>query len=193
VKPLAASLEFEMPKTKNAVNVGDEAVKNATGKTWPEWFAVLDKEGAAKLDHKGIVAILSKKHKVGPWWQQMVTVGYEQARGLRVKHQTATGYSVSASRTLPASSRAVFDAWNDVRQRRRWLADPLTIRKSTPGRSLRITWGDGKTNVDVMLFGKGTGKAQVAVEHSKLKTAAEVKRMKQYWTDALNRLKELLE
>jgi len=43
-------------------------------------LAILDKAGAKKMDHKQIVAYLSEQHQVGPWWQQMVTVGYEQAR-----------------------------------------------------------------------------------------------------------------
>ena len=34
------------------------------------------------MNHKQIVALLYAKHNVGPWWQQMVTVTYEQARGL---------------------------------------------------------------------------------------------------------------
>jgi uncharacterized protein YndB with AHSA1/START domain len=182
-----------MPQGKNAVKVGDEAVRAATGKTWPEWFKTLDQDGAARLDHKGIVALVGRNHGVGPWWQQMVTVGFEQERGLRQKHETAQGFSVSASRTLNVDEAAIFEMWNDARQRRRWLPDPLTVRKATPGRSLRVTWGDGRTNVDVMLYPKGKGKAQVSVQHDKLNNAAEAKRMKKYWADALDRLKEILE
>jgi len=177
---------------KRALNVGDEAVKNATGKTWPEWFKALDKEGAAKLDHKGIVAIVGRKYGVGSWWQQMVTVAYEQERGLRQKHETALGYSVSASRTLPVSTSEIFAAWNDTRRRRRWLTDALTIRNATANKSLRITWSDGNTNVEVMLYPKGPGKSQVSVQHNKLKNAADAKRMKRFWSYALDRLKDVL-
>jgi uncharacterized protein YndB with AHSA1/START domain len=182
-----------MAKSKNATKLSDEAVKAATGMTWPEWYKVLDKDGAARLNHQGIVALVGKKHRVGPWWQQMVTVGYEQARGLRVKHQTASGYSVSASRTLPVSPRVLFAAWNDPRRRRRWLPERLTIRKATPGRSMRITWGDGKTDVDVMFYPKGPDKTQVAVEHRKLANSKAAKQMKASWGAALDRLKGILE
>lgn len=41
--------ENDMPKA--ALKVGDEAVKKATGKAWPEWFKLLDKAGAKKLPH----------------------------------------------------------------------------------------------------------------------------------------------
>src|SRR5216117_1433710 len=81
--------------------MSDAAVVRATGKKWAEWFAILDKAGAKKLTHQQIVAVLAKKHGLAPWWQQMVTVTYEQARGLRKVHERPDGYSISRSKTLP--------------------------------------------------------------------------------------------
>lgn len=86
--------------TKKSTRMSDEAVQAKTGKNWEAWFKILDKAGAQKMNHKEIVAYLNQKHYVGPWWQQMVTVAYEQARGLREKHETATGYS---KKTPPVS------------------------------------------------------------------------------------------
>jgi hypothetical protein len=78
--------------------------------------------------------------------------------------------------------------------RNRWLPKAsLTIRKATSQKSLRITWEDDKSNVDVGLFPKGDGKCQVAIGHMKLKDARASTRMKQYWTDALVQLQNLLE
>ena len=182
-----------MAEVKNPGGISDDAVKAATGKTWPQWCAVLDKQGAAKLDHKGIVAIVAGGFGIGPWWQQMVTVGYEQARGLREKHEKVSGFSVSASRTFPVAAAIVFKAWTDARKRRRWLPDPLTIRKATPDRSVRIVWGDGKTKVDVMFYPKGDAKTQMSVQHDKLKDAKAAKKMKQFWAAAMERLKATLE
>jgi uncharacterized protein YndB with AHSA1/START domain len=174
--------------------ISSDAVKAKTGKTWAEWLRVLDAEGAKEMDHKEIVAVLSKKHGIGPWWQQMVTVGYEQARGKRVKHQTAAGFSISRSKTLTAAPSVVFAAWNDTKKRGRWLADPgVTIRKAITGRSLRITWIDGATSVEVMFYEKGEGKTQLSVQHSKLASAAAGARMKKYWGDQLEKLQAMVE
>src|SRR5690349_7072560 len=126
-----------MPKPPVKPSMSDEAVAAKTGKRWDEWFQILDKAGAAKLDHKQIVALLSEQHGVGPWWRQMVTVTYEQARGLRAKHETTEGFQVSASRTLTAPIAAVFKAWNDTRTRNRWLpASDLTPMSTTAERRL---------------------------------------------------------
>jgi hypothetical protein len=178
---------------KQSERMSDEAVRAKTGKTWDEWFAILDAAGARSLGHKEIVALLGGQHGVGPWWRQMVTVTYEQARGLREKHQTASGYTANASRTIGVPVDRLFEAWSDAALRRRWLPDvDLTIRKATPGRSLRISWGDG-SNVDVGLFSKGESKSQIAVEHAKLPDAEAVTRAKGYWKQALDRLQEMVE
>ena len=176
---------------KQSERMSDEAVRAKTGKTWDEWFAILDAAGARSLGHKEIVALVSPE--AGPWWRQMVTVTYEQARGLREKHQTATGYTANASRTIGVPVDRLFEAWSDAALRRRWLPDAeLTIRKATPGKSLRISWGDG-SNVDVGLIPKGESKSQIAVEHAKLPDAEAVARAKGYWKQALDRLQQVLE
>jgi uncharacterized protein YndB with AHSA1/START domain len=175
-------------------SMSDDAVKAKTGKTWPEWFKLLDGAGGKKMDHKQIVAVLHDQYGVGPWWQQMVTVEYERSRGLRAKHETTTGFAVSASRTLNAPAAQVFKAWKDARTRGRWLETPgLVIRKSTPDKSLRITWPDGTTSLDVELYPKGDGKTHVTIQHTKLADAAAVKREKAFWAEALGRLKAQLE
>jgi uncharacterized protein YndB with AHSA1/START domain len=182
------------PATEKYNGISSDAVCSTTGKTWPQWFRILDAAGGKDLTHREIVAILAKRHGVGPWWQQMVTVGYEQARGKRVKHQTTSGFSISRSKTFTAEAVEVFAAWKDRRKRARWLRDPeCTIRTATAPRSLRITWGDGRTSVEVGLFPKGTGKTQLAVQHSKLASAAEARRMKAYWGEQLESLRTLLE
>jgi hypothetical protein len=93
---------------------------------------------------------------------------------------------------MSVSPVAAFRAFNDARTRATWLRDELTIRKATPPKSLRITCADGKSHLDVYLYPKGAGKTQVSLQHTKLATAREAERMKEYWTDALRRLEEAL-
>src|SRR5687768_10023806 len=179
-----------------APRMGDDAVKAKTGKVWAEWFKILDKAGAKKMSHQEIVALLNEDHGVGPWWGQMVTVTYEQARGLRAKHQKPGGFEVSVSRTVAAPVSKVFKAWQDEKTRTLWLAtsgSPLTIRKATANKSMRLNWADGKTIVGVSFMPKGTSRSQVVVQHGKLPDARIAARMKTFWSGALASLKDLVE
>jgi uncharacterized protein YndB with AHSA1/START domain len=181
------------PKTDYEPPVSDEAVFAKTGKRWAEWFQALDAAGARKLSHKEIVAVVRDQHGAGPWWQQMVTVTYEQARGLRAKHEMPSGYQVSVSKTLGAPVAQVYRAWRDGRARARWYAGPaFTVRKATPEKTLRLTWAD-ETHVEVSLYARGDAKTQVTIQHSKLPTAAAAEKLKRFWAERLADLKARLE
>ncbi len=179
---------------RRVAGISDQAVLAKTGKTWSEWIAALDKAGAASMDHPAIAKYLSSELQVPDWWSQMVTVGYEQARGRRQVHETARGFQITRSKTINVSAARAFKAWSDATVRRRWLPDPgLTVRKATRNKSLRITWTDDNSNLSVDLYPKGDAKIQVAVEHSGLKDARQAERMKQFWSAALSKLKTQLE
>jgi uncharacterized protein YndB with AHSA1/START domain len=173
--------------------MSDEAVAAKTGKTWSRWFKHLDAAGAKKMTHQEIVAHLHDKHNVRPWWTQMVAVTYEQARGLRDKHEKPGGFEISVSRTIGCSVGKAFKAWTDEKTRKSWLSSNLTIRKATTNKSLRITWEDDNTSVSVGFLSKGADKCQVVAQHGKLPDAKAAVRMKKFWGEALDKLKELIE
>lgn len=181
-------------RTTKGPRMSDEAVKAKTGKEWKEWFAILDKAGARKMTHQQIVHVLNSKHDVGPWWQQMVTVTYEQQRGLRDLHQKPEGYQVSISRTVKVPLSTLFKAFANEKSRNRWLPeDDLTIRKSTANKSMRGTWKDGKTTLEINFYSKAETASQVVVQHSKLLDAKAAARMKFYWAKVLDRARDTLE
>jgi uncharacterized protein YndB with AHSA1/START domain len=177
-------------KTKTSPRMSDAAVKAKTGKTWKQWFTILDKAGAKKLSHKEIVKFLNEKHSVGPWWQQMVTVNYEQQSGLRGNHERPDGFQISVSRTLNVPVEKLYQSFQKEPARSTWLDEKgLLVRKATPNKSMRMTWKDGKTSLEINFYPKETGKSQVVVQHSKLPNAAAATKMKTYWGKALDRLR----
>ncbi len=171
--------------------ISSGAVEKATGRNWSAWCKALDKDKASKMSHKEIAALVGAKHGVGDWWCQMVTVGYEQAKGLRVKHQVADGFSASVSRTYPVSMKVAYAAVSDARQRTKWLKDELSVTTATPHKSVRIAWNDG-TRVAIGFYDKtgksGTPKTQIAFQHEKLKSADDVTRVKRMWASRLDAL-----
>ncbi len=164
--------------------ISDEAVKDKTGKSWKEWFSVLDRLGAAKMKHSGIAALLYDELGCPGWWNQMVANQYEQARGLRKKHEMPDGYQVGASKTYNAPISALYRSFSDGRARSGWLeGDRMEITTKRRDRSIRARWG--KTRVDANFYPKGPGKSMVSLGHNKLKDAREANRMKAFWKKAL--------
>jgi hypothetical protein len=172
----------------------DDKVTAATGKRWEAWFSILDRWGARQREHRETAAYLMAEHNVPGWWAQSITVWYERSRGLRLKHQQADGFSVSASKTIAVPVEALFDAFVQSRTRRKWLTDgTMTVRTSQPGRGARFNWSDGTTRVVVSFEPKGAAKTTVTVAHERLPGPDEAETAKLAWRKRLTGLKSFLE
>jgi hypothetical protein len=192
-KELLVEEETRDNKTK-ASGTSDEAVRRRTGRGWLEWFEILDRAGAKEMDHKSIVAYLNENHAISSWWQQQVTVAYEQERGLRKVHQMVDGYQISRSKTINVPLPDLYAAWEDENRRGRWLREvSFEVRAARTGKSMRMAWVDPGGIVDVSFSSKGAGKSQLTVQHSKLKSQQLAEEMKIYWAEALKNLKAYLE
>lgn len=163
-----------------------------TGRGWREWFALLDRAGAAKLDHRAIVAMVGRKMaRADGWWQQTITVAYEQARGLRAVHQKPGGFEASASRTVALPVKRAFTAFADPRVRSKWLRQAaLVVHRASPPKSIRATW-KGAKSVSVYFYPKGADRTRIALQHGRLPDARSVARMKKYWAGRLIALERL--
>ncbi len=180
-------------KNQSYGGIGSDSVCKATGKTWSEWIRVLDKSGCKKMNHPAIVDVVGRHHD-GGWWQQMVTVGYEQARGLRKAHEVpGEGYQASTSRVIEVALPRLFSAWSNAAVRSKWLgAVPFEIRKATPKQVMHVTFGKDATSVDVAFYSKGKSKSQVQLTERKMKREKDVERSKAFWSKALEKLKKLV-
>lgn len=153
---------------------------------------MLDGAGAARLTHPEIAALVDTRFGGGPWWSQMVTVGYEQLRGLRAPHQKPGGFEISRSKTIAAPVGRVYRAWQSAAARRRWLADPgIDVSTARANTSLRFAWVDGTSRAEARFADKG-GRTTVTVQHLKLRDAKAAERMKTYWGRQLDRLADYL-
>lgn len=180
----------KVAKKKSAPGMSDAAVKAKTGKTWAEWFAALDKAGAKAMSHKDIVKLLGARHKLADWWSQMVTVGYERAKGLRELHQTASGFNTSVSRTLATGLDQLFAAWDETRTRASFLKEAIAVTTRNPGKNMRFAWDKDGGKVEVRFTAKGPEKAQITIDHMGLDSSAAVKRVKTFWADTLEKMGE---
>jgi uncharacterized protein YndB with AHSA1/START domain len=180
--------------TREPRSSGD-GVRRATGRDREEWFALLDKWGAAGRPFREIADWLKSEHDLTHWWAQKLIVEYEQARGLRPAGVRPGGtFSVTASKTVDVPVQRLFEAFVDARARKRWLPGAnMRKRTSERGRSARFDWKDGSTRVNATFLAQGKAKSQVGLEHELLPDARSAKKMKAYWRERLAELKDLLE
>jgi hypothetical protein len=189
-KPAAA------PEVDYAARAGirDEKIAGKTGRTWREWVALLDRDGAATMPHRDIAILVRTQHGLDDWWAQTVTVGYERVKGLREIGQRRSGeYEVGRRRTFLVPVDVLFDAWANAAKRRRWLDGAgAKVRTATKPKTMRLQWPDG-TIVVVGFTPKGDAKSTVDVTHTRLPDRAAANDMKQYWTGRLDALGSLFD
>jgi hypothetical protein len=171
---------------------GDAALRAATGKGWNEWLAVLDAAGAAAKgrDHQQIWDLtMQSLPAAAGWWGQMISVGYERARGLREKHETCAGdFQSTLSKTLPVPLFAAFAAWADEELRQNWLDAPgLDFTKLNAGKNIRARWPDGSL-LDIRFNASGPDRCQIVVDTMKLSNAEAVQKAKAFWQQQFERL-----
>ncbi len=188
--PAVAATKVPRKSVKEAAGVGTDAVARRTGKNWDAWFEVLDTAGAAHLDQRGIIAILAQKHGIGPWWQQMIAVGYEAVRGKSETAPVVVGFQASSSCTLAVPPARAFKLWSDSGERARWLADDrFVVRAYTPGKSIQARWGKGDSHVSISLTERGAS-TEVSVEHHQIESRRAADQMKNYWEKKLGLLQQ---
>ncbi|GAA3777028.1 hypothetical protein [Micromonospora maritima] len=175
--------------------ISDALLRERTGQDWAGWFDRLDAWGAVDRTHTETARWLVDTHGIPGWWAQTVTVGYEQARGLRAPGQRrGGGFEAGGSRTVAVPVETLFHAFADEAARRRWLPDvEVRVRTATAPKTFRADWAGGPSRIVVGLTSVGPAKSRVALLHEKLADAGEAERLKAYWRERLAALKALLE
>lgn len=144
--------------------VSTESVFKHTGKHWRQWIPLLEKAGAASWSYHDTVAFLAKKHKLTPWWQHGVALGFEIAQGRRKTGQDAKGhYMVTATKSLRCSAA---QAWKIIASREgiaTWLKPLDSELELKPKAQFETTDG---------FFGE-------------IRTVAKARRVRMYWQDPL--------
>jgi hypothetical protein len=170
-----------------------EAVHKATGRDWAGWVKALDKEKAGDLPHKEIAILVRDKFGAGDWWAQMVTVGYERIKGLRVKNQKADGYEISVSKTVNTDALTALEAFTDAKRLKKWLGKSMKLRTAAAGKSARFDGPEAGGVVSLWLTSKGPAKTSVSLQHSKLAAESDAETMREYWKSAMEKYKAYLE
>lgn len=202
-------------KHQTVGGISADAVAKATGRDWDEWLDFLDALGAQQMTHKQIVGLVAADGGLSSgWWQQMVTVGYEQARGLRKVGQTAdAGYQIGVQKTIPIPQDLAWELLVVGPGLEVWLGEtqPLDlckgqeyvtsngvsgeIRSVAAGQRLRLTWSHPDlarpSTLQVMFIASGE-KTSVRFHQEKLSSQEERELMRGHWREVLSKIEELV-
>jgi hypothetical protein len=168
----------------------DAVIKAATGRTWAQWFRVLDRFDVEAAGHAGTVRHLAEAHECPRWWRQRIAAAHAEARGLQEAPRTRS-LAANTSRTLSVSVDDLYRAWQG-RAPGKWLQAKFKVQRANENKSLRLDWPD-RTRVEIYFWAKGERRSQVNVMHRQLADADEVAAKKQFWTSALDKLQAALE
>ena len=173
--------------------ISDEKVKAATGRNWMGWLVILNRANANAMPHSEIAKLLGEKYGVPSWWRQMIAVEYERARGGRKVNERPGGtFSVTITKVMPVSLPKLFAAATDPKLRDNWFPKGAFEESSkTKDKYWRGKWKkDGR--LEFGFYAKGEGKAQIALESSKLASADTVEKERATWKKAFTSLERLL-
>src|SRR5687767_7896682 len=188
-----AVTESALPPRVAEPGVSDASVHKATGKSWDEWFALLDAWHGTTHNHTEIARHVYETYGIDGWWAQNVTVGYERARGMRALHERPDGFSGNASKTFPVSVERLFAAFVEPDERDCWLEGiELRNRTSQPNKSARFDVLPEDRRLAVTFVAKGPDKAAAQLQQERLADADDVARWKALWKEQLARLASYL-
>ncbi len=189
----------------------DDSCKKETGKSLQEWFAVLDERGGPSVGRRDIGNFLYFECKNGEWWSPTIYTEYERARGVTDKDGRPTGYSICATKQVKAPVNDVYKAFTDAGTLDKWFGpgtkldlrdggsmenadgNKMDIVRVRENKDLRMIWhGSEPSPVEAMLKGSG-GKTMITVNHTRIQDRAEADGIRAAWTEALGKLKTLLE
>jgi hypothetical protein len=172
--------------------MSDEAIARGSGKSWDEWFAILDAWDAVEKTHTEIARYLSEDLGVDGWWAQGVTVGYERARGMRKVNETLKGFSGNASKTVPVPIEQLYAAFLDESLRDQWLEPgTLTLRTAQENRSARFDIKSGGI-LEIWFTAKSDTKSSAALGTNGLLDQESLEAWRSFWKERLSRLAKLL-
>ncbi|MCB0046303.1 MAG: SRPBCC domain-containing protein [Caldilineaceae bacterium] len=195
-------------------NISNAAVSQATGQGWEEWLNLIDGWGGSEMTHTEIARQLVEAGHIevgNEWWAQSVTVGYEYARGRRIKGETKdAGFQVGVQKTLTLDADSLWAFLFTTEGLSIWLGEtenPLNlesgsayitadgtvgeIRTVYPGEKIRLTWQPDDwpepSTLQLYLLNNGD-KTSLRFHHEKLIDADQRAAMKAHWQAVLKEL-----
>jgi hypothetical protein len=165
--------------------LGDDALRKATGRGWDAWCDIVDAWPGKDQGHTAVAAYLASSHGVDGWWAQGVTVGWERITGRRLPYQMADGsFTAGRSKTIDVDAAALRAALLDGEERGGLFPGHATELRSKPAsKTIRVLIGPGTATFT--LDAARDGRTKVTVAHEKLPSSQSADEWRFYWGEWL--------
>lgn len=189
--------------------VTDEGCKAATGRTFAEWFSVIEAAGLSDKRRDAIQLVYNETNRgKDVWWPTTIWVEYERSRGVVVKKDgRPEGFNICCTKGFkqtPAdlfphfATEAAFAAWvpgwsGAMEEGSAFTCGEAagTVGRVRPAKDIRMVWnspGRSPTEIEVQFAVMG-GKTTINFYHKRIETRAEADGLRRAWGEALERLK----
>jgi len=161
--------------------VGDAAVREATGRGWDEWRELIDRWPGHADGHAAVATYLTEELGIEGWWAQSVTVGWERITGRRLPQQRPDGsFSASRSRMLRVDAERLRELLLDEAGRAVLFPGLAPELRSRPT-SKNVRLGLGSGSAEISLTPRDDGRVTVTIQHERLGALGDVAAWKAYW------------
>lgn len=204
-----------MPKrpSKAATRVSDESCTRATGKTTAEWNALFDAEHAQFWSHAERIGFVRRHGVLQGWWQQVLTVNYERARGLQILGDTqGAGFEFGLSRTFPVAPEKAWATLTTGVGLEAWAGDQvevelrkgahqdlkgkrIEVRSLTPGVRIKLVFkepGVPARTFQMSVVPAPEGKTAIRFHEENLPGVAAKKRADRKWNEIMDEVETIL-
>jgi uncharacterized protein YndB with AHSA1/START domain len=199
--------------TKQSTRVSDEAMVRATEKTSAQWYEMFDKENGQLWSHAERIGFVRRHGVLAGWWQQVITVNYERARGLRLLGETkGVGFEFGISRTFRVTPERAWEILTSGVGLEAWAGDGVEVelrkgasqqmkgkrvevRGVTQNIRLRLALtADGVPQriIQLSIVPAADGKASVRFHEENLPGVAARKRADRKWNDIMDEVESIL-
>jgi uncharacterized protein YndB with AHSA1/START domain len=174
---------------------------------------LLDAQHAELWSHAERIGFLRRHGVEAGWWQQVLTVNYERARGLRLLGETKTaGFEFGISRTLAVAPERVWEALTTTPGVEYWAGEGVhfalekgayyeqhgvrvEVRAVTPDIRVRV-WilkpGAPRRTVQMSVVPAAGGRCALRFHEEGLPGIAARKRAERHWLGVMDEIESLL-
>lgn len=167
--------------------LSDQAIINASGRTWQQWFDELKQKGYDQKSEGEIIEVLEIEYFLDNDWAKDIARTFSDAYDLNKAGIKKKDFEISVRKTFPYPIESVVD------HAKNWFNhENRAIETKFNGKCISCEWKTDHSNVEVQFLVKGKSKTQMVVQHDHLKSSMDAEIMRNFWKENISSIVEAL-